>query len=99
MGSGDYGFWGRPALRHPWRPSGAGCLELGRVLINRDCSAIAGCRKRRVRIAPDAQATFCRRAVTVEAVTIPVVTSMVIVPVRAQELQVNPGEIKNNGAG
>jgi hypothetical protein len=29
---------------------------LGRVLINRDCSAIAGRRKRRVRIAPDAQA-------------------------------------------
>jgi hypothetical protein len=29
-------------------------------------------------------------AVTVEAVTIPVVTSMVIVPVRAQELQGNP---------
>jgi hypothetical protein len=26
--------------------------SLGRVLINRDCSAIAGCRKRRVRIAP-----------------------------------------------
>jgi hypothetical protein len=35
--------------------------ELGRVLINRDCSAIAGCRKRRVRIAPEAQAVFCRR--------------------------------------
>ena len=32
--------------------------ELGRVLINRDCSAIAGCRKRRVRIALDAQAIF-----------------------------------------
>jgi hypothetical protein len=29
----------------------------GRVLINRDCSAIAGA-KRRVRIAPEAQATF-----------------------------------------
>jgi hypothetical protein len=27
---------------------------LGRVLINRDCSAIAGCRKRHVRIALDA---------------------------------------------
>ena len=35
--------------------------ELGRVLINRDCSAIAGCRKRRVRIALDAQAIFFRR--------------------------------------
>jgi hypothetical protein len=33
----------------------------GRVLINRDCSAIAGCRKRRVRIAPEAQAIFFRR--------------------------------------
>jgi hypothetical protein len=29
---------------YPW-------ARLGRVLINRDCSAIAGCRKRRVRIA------------------------------------------------
>ena len=35
--------------------------ELGRVLINRDCSAIAGCRKRRVRIALDVQAIFFRR--------------------------------------
>ncbi|MFZ2138544.1 MAG: hypothetical protein WAV78_16695, partial [Xanthobacteraceae bacterium] len=35
-------------------------------------------------------------AVTVEAVTIPVVTSMVIVPVRAQELQGNP--VATNGA-
>ena len=34
---------------------------LGRVLINRDCSAIAGCRKRRVQIALDAQAIFRRR--------------------------------------
>ena len=34
---------------------------LGRALINRDCSAIAGCRKRRVRIAPETQAIFCRR--------------------------------------
>jgi hypothetical protein len=33
--------------------------ELG-TLINRDCSAIAGCRKRRVRIALDAQAIFLR---------------------------------------
>jgi len=23
-----YGLWGRPALRDPCRPSGAGCLEL-----------------------------------------------------------------------
>ena len=30
-------------------------------LINRDCSAIAGCRKRRVQIAPEAQAIFFRR--------------------------------------
>src|SRR5262249_38044521 len=36
-------------------------LRLGRVLINRDCSAIAGCRKRRVRIALDDQAFFRRR--------------------------------------
>src|SRR5262245_15083032 len=35
--------------------------SLGRVLINRDCSAIARCRKRRVRIAPEAQAIFFRR--------------------------------------
>ena len=35
--------------------------RLGRVLINRDCSPIAGCRKRRVRIAPEVQAIFCRR--------------------------------------
>ena len=34
---------------------------LGRVLINRDCSAIAGCRKRCVQIALDAQAIFFRR--------------------------------------
>jgi hypothetical protein len=33
-----------------------------RVLINRDCSVIAGCRNRRVRVAPpEAQALFCRR--------------------------------------
>ena len=30
-------------------------------LINRDCLPIAGCRERRVQIAPDAQALFCRR--------------------------------------
>jgi hypothetical protein len=35
--------------------------DLGRVLINRDCSAIAGCRKHSVRIAPEVQAIFCRR--------------------------------------
>src|SRR6516225_2843778 len=35
--------------------------HLGRVLINRDCSAIAGCRKRRERIALEAQAIFFRR--------------------------------------
>jgi len=35
-----------------------GPLQKGRVLINRDCSAIAGCRKRRVRIPPDVQAIF-----------------------------------------
>ena len=34
---------------------------LGREPINRDCSAIAGCRKRRVQTAPDAQAIFFRR--------------------------------------
>jgi hypothetical protein len=33
-------------------------LMLGRALINSDCSAIAGCRKRPVRVAPDAQAIF-----------------------------------------
>src|SRR5262244_2611096 len=31
-------------------------VVLGRVLINRDCSAIAGCRKRRVKVASEAQA-------------------------------------------
>src|SRR5262245_33700855 len=35
--------------------------SLGRVLINRDCSAIADCRKRRVQIALDVQAIFFRR--------------------------------------
>src|SRR5262245_40878143 len=37
--------------------------KLGRVLINRDCSAIAGCPKRRVRVAPrgETQAIFFRR--------------------------------------
>ena len=35
--------------------------HLGRVLINRDCSAFAGCRKRRERIALEAQAIFFRR--------------------------------------
>src|SRR5258706_10083807 len=34
---------------------------LRRVLIKRDCPAIADCRKRRERIAPEAQAIFCRR--------------------------------------
>src|SRR5947209_7457341 len=32
-----------------------------RQVINRDCSAIADCRKRRVRITPEAQAIFFRR--------------------------------------
>jgi hypothetical protein len=36
-------------------------VVLGRVLINRDCSAIAGCHKRRVQMALDAQAIFRRR--------------------------------------
>ena len=35
--------------------------RLGRVLINRDSAAIAGYRKRRVRVALDVQAIFCRR--------------------------------------
>src|SRR5262245_668182 len=39
----------------------ASLASLGRVLINRDSSAIAGCRKRRARIAPNVQAVFCRR--------------------------------------
>src|SRR2546430_1503157 len=47
--------------RHSWRLASTDFCDLGRVLINRDCSAIAGCRKRRVRDAPDVQAAFCRR--------------------------------------
>jgi hypothetical protein len=48
------GGWVRPALfRHDVKPRG--------VLINRDCSAIAGCRNRRVRSAPERQAVLCRR--------------------------------------
>ena len=36
-------------------------IDLGRVLINRDCSAIAGRRKQRVQIVSEAQAIFFRR--------------------------------------
>src|SRR5262249_21599234 len=46
---------------HSGRLDITGPITEGRVLINRDCSAIADCRKRRVRVAPDVQAIFCRR--------------------------------------
>jgi hypothetical protein len=50
----------RRLLRHGANRLAHG-FHLGRVLINRDCSAIAGCRKRRAWLALDAQAIFFRR--------------------------------------
>jgi hypothetical protein len=49
------------AFAKSWRRGISRIQFLGRVLINRDCSAIAGCRKRCVRIVSDAQAIFFRR--------------------------------------
>jgi hypothetical protein len=50
-GVGGAELRGSPLSRSILCPSKSAKVVLGRVLMNRDCSAIAGCRKRHVRCA------------------------------------------------